>query len=109
MQRPAEDNRQPCQAAHQPDNARRETQRLVFIFENEQFAEIYFLMGNDLETSEALYSAMFCITSKERFLLAKIQNLHRSHKICVLFSRKHGFKTQNICSFKNEDVSLYPN
>ena len=23
MQRPAEDNRQPCQAAHQPDNARR--------------------------------------------------------------------------------------
>lgn len=66
-------------------------------------------MGNDLETSEALYSAMFCITSKERFLLAKVQNLHRSHKIYVLFSRKDGYKIQNICSFKNENVSLYPN
>lgn len=28
-------------------------------------------MGNDLETSKALYSASFCINSKERFLICK--------------------------------------
>lgn len=29
-------------------------------------------MGNDLETSEALHSALFCMLSKERFLRTKL-------------------------------------
>ena len=35
--------------------------------ENERIARIYFLIGNDLETSEILYSTSFCINSKERY------------------------------------------
>ena len=58
MQRPAEDNRQSCQAAHQPDNARRKTLCIVFVAEFEWVAKIGFLIGNDLETSEVLYSAL---------------------------------------------------
>ena len=46
-----------------PYIARGETLWLAFVFENEQFAEIRFSIGNDLETSEALYSVLFCITS----------------------------------------------
>ena len=91
------------------DLPRGKTLCIVFIAQIEWVAKIGFLIGNDLETSEALYSAMFCITSKERFLLAKIQYFHRVCKIYVLFSRKSGYKTRNICGFKNEDVSLYPN
>ena len=38
----------------------RKTLQIVFSFENEWFAKIGFLIGNDLETSEVLYSVLFC-------------------------------------------------
>ena len=43
------------------------TLQIIFLFENEQLAEIDFLTGNDLETCEILYFASFCTISKERF------------------------------------------
>ena len=53
------------------DHTYGETQLIVFALENEQLAEIYFSTGNDLETSDVLYFALFCITSKERFRLRR--------------------------------------
>ena len=38
----------------------RKTLQIVFSFENEWFAKIGFLIGNDLETSEVLYSVLLC-------------------------------------------------
>ena len=43
------------------------TQQTTFVIENEQFAKIYCLTGNDLETSETLYSVLFCINQKNTF------------------------------------------
>lgn len=57
------------QAAHRSHG---KTQLVVFAFENEQIAEIRFLTGNDLETSEVLYFSLFCIIPKERFHNAKL-------------------------------------
>ena len=40
------------------DLSRVKTLQIVFSFENEWFVKIGFLIGNDLETSEVLYSAL---------------------------------------------------
>ena len=58
VQRPAQTDSEHGKAAHQPDNARRKTLYMVFIVEFEWVAKIGFLIGNDLETSEVLYSAL---------------------------------------------------
>lgn len=41
--------------------------QLSFLLKISTLQIIIFLMGNDLETSETLYSTSFCIKSKERF------------------------------------------
>lgn len=40
--------------------------KIFFLVDNKYFIRIYFLIGNDLETSETLYSTSFCIKFKER-------------------------------------------
>lgn len=40
--------------------------QIPFIFENEQLTKIDRITGNDLETSEVLYSTLFYLISKER-------------------------------------------
>lgn len=39
---------------------------ILFITDNKHFARNCFFTGNDLETSETLYSTSFCIKLKER-------------------------------------------
>ena len=55
------------------------TLRIVFLTEIEYFAKIRFLMGNDLETSEVLYSSLFYIKSKERIYAYKDSKLFPSN------------------------------
>ena len=49
------------------DLPRGKTLCIVFIAQIEWVAKIGFLIGNDLETSEVLYSVFFCIKSKEHY------------------------------------------
>ena len=48
---------------------------IVFPFENEWFAKIGFLIGNDLETSKVLYSVLYCTNQKNTFTTAKVRFL----------------------------------
>ena len=43
--------------------------------ENKQFIRIYFLTGNDLETSEVLYFSCFALKQKNALLNAKIRSI----------------------------------
>ena len=52
------------------DLPRGKTLCIVFIAQIEWVAKIGFLIGNDLETSEVLYLTLFCIKSKERFIVS---------------------------------------
>lgn len=50
---------------------RRKTYQFFLPIENKELTKIVSLIGNDLETSELLYSAMFCINQKNAFLICK--------------------------------------
>lgn len=59
-----------------------------FSIEDKQLTKICFLIGNDLETSEFLYSVLFCIKSKERFVyLQKYKKISdkQSHILDLFF------------------------
>lgn len=45
----------------------RKTLWIAFSSGNHQFTDIYRLTGNDLETSETLYSVLFCTNQKNAF------------------------------------------
>lgn len=47
------------------------TYQFFLPIENKELTKIVSLTGNDLETSELLYSAMFCINQKNAFLICK--------------------------------------
>ena len=47
------------------------TYYFLLLSENKKLTKIVSLTGNDLETSELLYSAMFCINQKNAFLICK--------------------------------------
>lgn len=53
------------------DLPRGKTLCIVFIAQIEWVAKIGFLIGNDLETSEALYYVLFCTNQKNTFLKCK--------------------------------------
>ena len=55
--------------------SRGKTLLIVFPFENEWFAKIGFLIGNDLETSKVLYSVLYCTNQKNTFTTAKVRFL----------------------------------
>lgn len=57
------------------NDAHRKTLLIVFPFENEWFAKIGFLIGNDLETSKVLYSVLYCTNQKNTFTTAKVRFL----------------------------------
>lgn len=47
------------------------TYRFFLFIENKGLTKIISLTGNDIETSEVPYSAMFCINQKNAFLFCK--------------------------------------
>ena len=49
----------------------RKTYHFFLLVENEKLTKIVSLIGNDLETSGLLYSAMFCTNQKNAFLTCK--------------------------------------
>lgn len=66
----------------------RKTLPKFFSIEDKQLTKICFLIGNDLETSEFLYSVLFCIKSKERFVyLQKYKKISdkQSHILDLFF------------------------
>lgn len=58
----------------------RKTFQIVYILEDESLTTSYYLTGNDLETSEILYSSLFYIKSKERIYNHKGSKLFPSNK-----------------------------
>mgnify|MGYP007064748233 CR=1 FL=1 len=53
----------------------RQASSFILHAENKQFIRIYFLTGNDLETSEVLYFSCFALKQKNALLNAKIQSI----------------------------------
>ena len=47
------------------------TYHFFLLVENKELTKIISLIGNDMETSGLLYSAMFCTNQKNAFLICK--------------------------------------
>ena len=47
------------------------TYQFFLLIENKELTKIVSLIGNDMETSGLLYSAMFCTNQKNAFLICK--------------------------------------
>jgi len=54
-----------------PFDASKKTYRFFLSIENKKLTKIVGLTGNDMATSELLYSAMFCINQKNASLICK--------------------------------------
>lgn len=59
------------QHTEEPDDAFNKTYQFFLLIENKKLTKDVSLTGNDLETSELLYSAMFYINQKNAFLICK--------------------------------------
>lgn len=92
------------------DLPRGKTLCIVFIAQIEWVAKIGFLIGNDLETSEVLYSALFCIISKERAFECKdtifSENIRCGYRLLDIYSKRELYSSSLfICSIKKSTHS----